>query len=32
VGQIPVALMAGWLGGMFAGFARGILGFGWYDL
>lgn len=32
VDQIPVALMAGWLGGMVAGFTRGILGFGWYDL
>lgn len=32
VRQIPVALMAGWLGGMVAGFTRGLLGFGWYDL
>lgn len=32
VDQIPVALMAGWLGGMVAGFTRGMLGFGWYDL
>jgi hypothetical protein len=32
VDQVPVALLAGWLGGMVAGFTRGILGFGWYDL
>jgi hypothetical protein len=32
VDQVPAALMAGWVGGMIAGFTRGILGFGWYDL
>ena len=32
VDQVPVALLAGWLGGMVAGFTRGMLGFGWYDL
>jgi hypothetical protein len=32
VDQVPVAILAGWLGGMVAGFTRGILGFGWYDL
>lgn len=32
VDEIPVALLAGWLGGMVAGFTRGLLGFGWYDL
>lgn len=32
VDQVPDALMAGWVGGMVAGFTCGILGFGWYDL
>jgi len=32
VSRIPVALLSGWLGGMVAGFTRGLLGFGWYDL
>jgi hypothetical protein len=32
VSRVPVALLAGWLGGMVAGFTRGLLGFGWYDL
>jgi hypothetical protein len=30
--QVPAAVVAGWLGGMVAGFTRGLLGFGWYDL
>lgn len=32
VDRVPVGLLAGWLGGMVAGFSRGVLGFGWYDL
>lgn len=32
VDHIPEALLGGWLGGVVAGFTRGILGFGWYDL
>lgn len=32
VSQIPTAMLAGWLGGMVAGFTRGLFGFGWYDL
>jgi hypothetical protein len=30
--QLPEALVAGAGGGMLAGFVRGLLGFGWYDL
>ncbi len=30
--QLPEALVAGAGGGMIAGFLRGMLGFGWYDL
>ncbi len=30
--RLPEALVAGAGGGMIAGFVRGMLGFGWYDL
>jgi len=30
--QLPGAVVAGWLGGVVAGFTRGLLGLGWYDL